>query len=65
MAPDPCSKIQYPSYNPELLVNRSRHAAGFSTIVLECRKRVVVNPIQRKLADIGHHDFQGNHVALY
>jgi hypothetical protein len=65
VAPDPCSQVQYSSDYRELLIYRSRHSTGFSTIVLECRKRVIVNPIQRKLADIGHHDFQGNHVALY
>jgi hypothetical protein len=64
MAPDPGSKIQYPSYNRELLVDGSRHPAKPSPVVPTLRKCVVVDTIQRKLTDIRHHDFQGNNIAI-
>jgi hypothetical protein len=64
MAPDPCSKVQYPSYNRELLVDGSRLPAKPSPVAPVLRQCVVVDTIQRKLTDVRHHDFQRNDIPI-
>jgi hypothetical protein len=64
MAPNPCSKVQYPSYYRELLVDGSRLPAKPPTVVPVLRKGVVVDTIQRKLTDVWHHNFQRNDITV-